>query len=232
MTDRAGSDGGFTPPEWIAPDDARELEVDLRALRRERAAAARQARLQAALGRRRWRCGTPGLVVLLALLGVLAVGGGLLVLAPVGMPTRSAARPLATAAAPPGSAGGLLPEVTLRVGSEDRPARTLRPAVLALPSLPCGCFAALGDVAAEAGQYGLPVVLVTAAENRELTALLRAARMTRAYSAVDAGSVLATAYGARGLTVLLVRSDGVVTAVEREVSGGGRLGTLLSDLDG
>jgi hypothetical protein len=230
VADPASGNGGALPPEWIAPDDARELDVDLRALRRERAAEIRRARREAVLSRQRRLYGAPLFVVALVLLGVVAVGAGVLVAAPVGLPTRSAARPLANPTGSPGTTDALLPAVTLRVGGQLRPARALRPAVLALVPVPCGCDTALQGMAEEAGQYALPVVLIIAAQNQEIAALLRAARATRVYSALDATSALAKAYAARGLTVLLVRADGVVTTVARQLTAGRHFGAALSDL--
>ena len=217
------------PPEWRAPDDARELDADLLALRREQLAA---------LGRGRvaepwpgWRpYGAQAVMVVLVLIGVVAVGIGLVVAAPVGLPINSGARPLATSAVSPGTVDALLPDVTVRIGQQDRPVRSLRPAVLALLTSPCGCGEVLHEVADEAGQYGVPLVLVSPAKNPEIPALLQAIRATRAYPAVDPSSVLARAYAARGLTVLLVRADGVVTTVERQLHSGQRFGAALSDL--
>ncbi|MCU1691712.1 MAG: hypothetical protein JWM64_803, partial [Frankiales bacterium] len=49
-------------------------------------------------------------------------------------------------------------------------------------------------------------------------------------SATDPGGALATAYGARGLTVLAVAADGVVLDVVRDVVAGQRLEARLSAL--
>jgi hypothetical protein len=226
----AGGDGGL-PAHWSAPADARELDADLAALRRERAAAHPSG--HGGPASRSWwrRFGSPGLAALLVLLGVAAVAGVLMVAAPVGLPTGSAARPLSSASGLPGTTGALLPAVTLQVGAQDRPARELRPAVLAVLPADCVCTAGLRDVAEEAGQYALPVVLITAAGNPEIPALLAAARATRAYPAVDPTAGLARTYLARGLTVLLVRADGIVTAIERQLRPGHRFGAALSELN-
>lgn len=232
MSDPAAANDGSVPPDWTAPDDPRELEPDLRAWRQERATAGRPPDPTSARPAGWRQFGTPGLVAALVIIGVAAVGGALVVGAPAGLPTGSAARPLATPSGTPGGPGGLLPEVTLRVGNTDRPARDLRPAVLALLPAPCQCAAALRELAAEAGQYALPMVLITRAGNSEVPSLLRAtARATRTYPALDAGAALAMDYAARGLTVLLVRADGVVTVVERQLLPGTRFGSALSDLD-
>lgn len=177
------------------------------------------------------RYGSPAFVVMLALLCVAAVAVGLMLAAPVGTPTDSGAHPLASPTATPGTVGGLLPEVTLQVGHNDRPSRALRPAVLAVLPTPCRCTPAVHDLAVEAGQYALPVVLITLAGNAEIPALLAAARATRAYPAVDPTAVLARVYATRGLTVLLVRADGVVTTVARQFRPGRLFGAAMSDLN-
>ena len=217
MTDpgHPGGDGSL-PPEWTAPDDARALEGDLRAWRREQAAAARRQRFAAAAGRRwRWR-GSSGLVIALV--------------APIGLPTTSEARPLASPTRSPGSIGGLLPSVTVRVGAKERAARELRPAVLAMLPQPCRCTLAVRELSAVVGQFALPLVLVTVAGNAEIGALLTAARGSRSYPAYDAAATLADAYAARGLTAVLVRADGVVTAVQRDLHPGQPIGGALSEL--
>lgn len=230
MSDPAAGSDGSLPPEWQAPEDARELAGDARALHSERAVVWRRTP-RGPLPARWWRAGTPGLVVGLILLGVAAVAVTLIVGSPVGLPTESAARPLATPTALPGSAAGLLPEVTVAVGDQERPARTLRPAVLALLPEPCECAAALRELAVEAGQYAVPLILITRGGNAEVPALLRAAaRSTRAYPALDARAALARAYAARGLTILLVRDDGVVTSVARQHGPGLPFGAALADL--
>jgi len=224
-----GGDGSL-PPEWTAPDDARALEGDLRAWRREQAAAARRQRFAAAAGRRwRWR-GSSGLVIALVLLGVTALGVGLVVVAPIGLPTTSEARPLASPTRSPGSIGGLLPSVTVRVGAKERAARELRPAVLAMLPQPCRCTLAVRELSAVVGQFALPLVLVTVAGNAEIGALLTAARGSRSYPAYDAAATLADAYAARGLTAVLVRADGVVTAVQRDLRPGQPIGGALGEL--
>lgn len=170
-------------------------------------------------------------MVAIVLLGVATAAVGLVVAAPIGLPTDSQARPLATPTATPGSVSGLLPEVTLQVGKRDRPARALRPAVLAVLPAPCQCGLALRDLAGEAGQYALPVVLITTADNPEIPDLLVAARAARTYPAVDSTAGLARAYAARGVTVLLVRADGVVTVVARQFGPGRRFGAAMGNLN-
>ena len=59
---------------------------------------------------------------------------------------------------------------------------------------------------------------------------ITAARGSRSYSAYDAAARLAGAYAARGLTAVLVRADGVVTAVQRDLHPGQPIGGALSEL--
>lgn len=234
VADPAGRGGDPSlPPEWTAPDDARELDLEVIAWRREQAAAARRHRLEVLLGRRgvRWRRSSPSVPVLLLLLGcVVGTAAALVLLLPVSVRTTPGARPLASTPAAPGRAGALLPSVSLEIGSTTRDARALRPAVLAIAPSPCRCSGALTALAAETQQYAVPLVLIVPTGDREIPQLLRTARGTRVFSAYDTVGRLASTYTARGLTALLLRSDGIVTDVVRELQPQHRFGAQLIDL--
>lgn len=169
-------------------------------------------------------------MILLLLACVVGTAAALVLLLPVSVRTTSAARPLANPTASPGSVGGLPPAVALTVGTARRDPVSLRPAVLVIVPSPCRCTASLATLAAESQQYAVPLVLVVPAGDPEVPALLQTARGTRAYSAYDRTGRLASTYAARGLTAVLLRSDGVVTAVVRGLVPEHQFGAQLIDL--
>src|SRR5450756_1344019 len=120
------------PPVAVdVPDDARELARDLQALQRERRSARRRTWVQRHLPGRRWhRCGIAPPLVVTALLFV-ALGTTLLAVLAYGRPARPTPRPLASQVpVAPGTEGGLLPAVPLRLvdgarGDDDGPSLQL-----------------------------------------------------------------------------------------------------------
>jgi hypothetical protein len=238
---------GGTPPDdgrfadlpridVVIPDDPRELELDRIDLLREEAALARireqeeRAAAQSSgaragrgerfarrlLGRRYERYGLSGLLVAAVLLVVSGVGGLLVVFGPraSGPPHVT---PLASPTTRPGHAGGLLPRATVAVNGRDTDVRKLRPAVLALPAAGCRCVSALREVSRRAwNEFHLRPYLVT--PGLEAQRLARAVNDGVSEPVVDGARSLSTVYGARGLTLLFVRDDGVVTQVVRDWS--------------
>lgn len=203
------------PPDWRVPNDARDLELDRLAWRRERAAQAR----------RRWlhrftpsggRGGPlrPGSIALL--LGAVLVLSAVTMLAPLVLQRSGGARSLARPPVPAGQVGGLLPAVSLPVDGRPTPARSLRPAVVALVPQPCPCGSLLDELSARAEQFGLPVVLVTRGPT-QLATLLAVVVHGRVVGAYDARGALATTYLPSGVTLLLVDSHGVVRHVDRQL---------------
>jgi len=215
------------------PDDARGLELDVRAWRREQAATARRARLGRLFLTRRWhRYGLSGPLVA-GVLSVVAVFGTLLALVvPSGSRERATRQPLdAAPPAPVGSVGGLVVDRQLRINGAGRPVRDLRPAVLALLPSPCRCGDLVDELSGQAAEFGLRLVLVASgAHDDELAALVAAARHGSALPAYDVEGRLAADYAARGPTVVLVRDDGRVTGVEREARPGRRRESALRRL--
>ncbi len=172
----------------------------------------------------------PRVVVAAALAVVALFAVGLVLLGPFSVRQTPGTTPLAAPTVPPGWPGGLLPAVALRIGDDRRQVRTLRPAVLAVVPSPCACTPALDRLASQSRQYAVPLVIVAPPGDGEVAALLRTAIRARAFSAYDEGGRLGLAYTPRGLTALLVRNDGVVTAVERNLAGMFELGTELIGL--
>lgn len=222
-----------TEPSEVVPDDPRELELDVRAWRRERAAAARRGRIDRLLRTRRWRrYGLSGPLVAGVLILVAVFGSFLALLVPGGGRDRAARRPLDRAApSPAGAIGGLLADRPLRVNGVERPARDLRPAVLALLPTPCRCEGLVAELSGQVAEFGLRLVLVASGDDSaELSRLVRAARRGPALPAYDRDGRLASEYAARGPTLVLVRDDGRVTGVERGARAGVRREPTLRQL--
>ncbi len=219
-----GRDGSDTGPIHV-PDDISALEPDIVALRRERAAAARRERLRRLARAPRWVRFGIAVPLIVGVLAVAAVSGAWLSVegnrvAPAG----TLAPPLASPGVAAGTVGGLLPEATLDVGGAAEYTAELRPAVIALVPASCtGCVASARDLLQQVSALQGQVLFVSAgsavsAAADRLGTLLPAATSEATYP----HGVLAAAYhpAVNQLTVLLVRSDGVVTAVLRGFGGG------------
>jgi hypothetical protein len=214
------------------PDDARELATEVAAYHREVRAARRRALVDRVLFLDRGRrYGLTGPLVAGALAIVIAVAALFFALRP-DRPAGSHQQPLATTGvAPVGAIGGLIPDVSLTAGSA-RSARSLRPAVLALVPLSCHCQPVVDNLAREAGQFGLTLYVVAPISvNAEVDAMTSAVHGGHAIPAFDAAGSLAKTYAAHGVTAVLLRNDGVVTGVDRDMTTARRLGTRLADLD-
>lgn len=213
------------------PDDASELAFEAEALRRERLARARHERWSRLLRLDRLQRGALSGPVVAAVLVVVALVGSLVVVLGPRPPGRLAPQPLA--AAPVGGEGGVLPDVTLAVGAGRLPARALRPAVLALLPDGCGCPVEAEQAVGQAASVRLPTYLIAVPESLDDVAELRATRRVRPEAvAFDRDASLARAYSADrdGLTLLLVRADGVVVEVVRGFREGQRLELELARL--
>jgi hypothetical protein len=213
------------------PDDARDLALEAQALRRELAARRRRQRWSRVFRTRRWeRFGLSGPLVT-AVLALVAVVGSLVVVLGPRPPVRLTAQPLADV--PVGGEGGLLTAVTLHVGTRPVEARALRPAVLALVPDGCSCAAEAESAIGQAASVQLPTYLVAAPDAADDVDAMRATRRVRPEQTLtDPDGALAAAYAAdpRGLTLLLVRSDGVVAGIVRGLSADRRLERDLVDV--
>jgi hypothetical protein len=212
------------PPVDVAiPDDARELDEDVRSYRREQGSRRLRPRLLRVLFTRRWNAyGLSGPLVV-AILLVVALVGTLAALLTPRDPPPLAAGPLSTGAtAAPGRPGALLPVGRVRIATTSVDLRQLRPAVFALVTPDCVCEKELEALVTRAMQYRLGVLLVQAAGDGDAAATneLRALAPTgvrngSAQIAEDTDRALQRAYAPREVTVVLVRTDGVVSAVHR-----------------
>jgi hypothetical protein len=201
---RGHGDEGRDDPRWAdlppvlvqIPDDARELDPDLRAYRRERRRTA---------GHRM----RPDRVF------VLGVGLVLLItMLAMSISPKRANAPELLPLADETTAGPLLPAINVDTGHGVRALRDLRPGVIALVPADCQCADRLSVLVSEAAQYRLPVHLLDTDPNATPALRLTADRL----GALEHPDVLSDpagavmhAWPAPALTLLLVAADGRVT---------------------
>ncbi len=243
--DHGQDDYGLPPVDIEIPDDARELDADVQAYHRELRA---QRRMR--IARHIWAPFTRDGLVMPLLAGCMALtllAGTLLTIftgsdgmalvpsqphatagpahhvspgaaQPAGAPqTHPTFRAVAT-----GQPGGPLPDTLVTVGGKPTELRALSPAVLALIPPGCLCGSRLRALAGRASAIGAPVYVVGLDG-------VRVARLTKrlglpGWRAVeDIGRGLADYYHPAGLTAVIVRGDGTVTAVLPAVTARGAI---------
>jgi hypothetical protein len=215
-------DYGLPRVDVVVPDDARELDADVAAWRREEREKRRRERMRRLL-RPFTRHGLA--LPVLALTMALALVSGVLItfFGPRPVP-QSPAAPLASPTAPVGEVGGSLPDARVVVNSSSRPAESLRPALLVILPPECGCERQLHELARQAAGQSLRFYLL--ADLRAGGRTVREAhqdlrpmvdRITETVTGVvdDPANALASAYRAQGLTAVTVRADGLVAQVFR-----------------
>lgn len=238
---RPGADDDLPPlRDVVIPDDARELEPDRRAWLREQrgepagASSRGWRRLLPGSTRRGW-AGSVGLLV--PVMAVAAALSLLLTLTSGPGEPRPPAAPLASPSVADGAVGGLLPDVLLASQTGPVSTRTLRPAVLMLLPATCTCQRTVSAVSAAAVSHRLQVWLLS--DGSELSAARQMANAARAAVGVgpDDIAVLSGAiaplqrdYQMSGVTLVLVRANGVVADVLRDVSGSTSIGPALAKL--
>jgi hypothetical protein len=222
-------DGGLPPVNIVIPDDARELDRDVLAYRREQRARRRRERFLRLL--RPFRGDDLGghstILPLIATCVALSMLAGAMLsvvtISPASAPTvsPSATAPgtgkSATVAKPPPSMAtpiparlAELPPGTFTVDGKTEQVRTLRSAALALVPPNCACDKALGRLAAAAGAARVGLYFVgEGGAIPQIPALTTRDGRGVAAAAADTGNVLRTAYRPAGLTVVLVYSDGI-----------------------
>lgn len=231
------------------PDDLRGLEDEIRAVQAELgifpgledSATSRRARLFRRL--RHWP--PPGGLGRSLLVGpivavTLLLIAGLVALLPATGPgaTRRIPAParLASPAQPPGTVGGLLPDVGLDSPMGAVPARGLRPAVLMLVPDNCNCPALVHDMVGQVAEYpGIGAALVGSGDpSVAQLAVAREGGNGRLPALVDRSGALARAYhgGPPGSapTVLIVAPDGVLIDPPLAFTPGTRLEAALLPL--
>ena len=210
-------DGGLPPVDIEIPDDARELDREVLAYRREQRARRRRARWDRILGPLR---GHGALLPLVAGCVALSMLAGTLLsvfsISPASAPVLSRSAPPAPASVPasqPASdAASRLPAGTVVVKGETIPVRSLRSVVLALVPAGCNCGQTLRQLTSQAARARVQVYFVgTPSAMPDVNALARTAGQGTAVAAKDAENVLGSAYHHAGLTIVLVRADASAT---------------------
>jgi hypothetical protein len=230
--DPGRDDSGLPPVDIEIPDDARELDRDVIAYRRERRALRRRARLQRALRPFRGHGAILPLIASCVALSMLA--GAMLsvfTISPASAPVKPPTTP-GSGVASSGSASTVsLPPGTVLVNGKATQLRKLTGAVLALVPSNCQCDTALKQLTAQASRAKVGVYFV--GTTSAMTDVNRLARTDGPGTAAveDAGKVLHTAYQPDGLTVILVRPD-TTTIVHRHLGPSVQLEAELSTLHG
>jgi len=229
-------DGRFDdlpPVNIVVPDDASELDPDVRAYYRERRLAQARSRLSKVFLTRRWRrFGLSGPILMAVLVLVGLVASMMAILGPHQIRGTQRSLPLAQQTSPPvGEIGGLLPPTELLVGGLPRNSRELRPGVLALIPPACQCVPLLDELFRQVKEYGYPMYLVgSEAMRAEVARTARDVGNGTAAPVVDPNGTLTATYAARGVTVLLVHADGILGALVPELTPGVRLEPQLAPL--
>jgi hypothetical protein len=228
--------GDDWPPLAVdIPDDASELDREVVAYRRELRAGRRRAAFERVFFVRRLRrYGLAGPIGVGVLVLVAAVGSLLALLVPSTGSTPPPL-PLAAPAAAVGTTGGLLPDIDLQTPGRDEAfsARSVRPAIVALVPRGCDCPEVIRNLAGQATEYRLRLLVVTAeaAEGAAVAEISAGHGMGLAVPAYDVEGALAEAYDLGTTpTAVLVHADGVVKRVVHGVDAATRLEIYLPDL--
>jgi hypothetical protein len=230
-------DDNPSPLNIVIPDDARELDRDVLAYRREMRAKRRRQRLLRLF--RPFRTpefgGHAAIIPLIAVcLAVSLVGGALLSVMTMGQasaPTLSSPQTAARSASPTEAAAPLakltpLPQGNVRLAGSTVPVRSLVSSAIALVPANCACGTALQRLA---GQTVAAHVKLYFAGSGAITQLDTLAARYGAVAASDYDSVLTAAYRPDGLTVLLVYKN-AAAAVVRNLPANFQLTPTLREL--
>jgi hypothetical protein len=215
-------DGNLPPVNIVVPDDARELDRDVLAYRREQRARRRRQRLTRVFGPlTRTEFGghaaiLPLIVTIVALSMLAGAMLSVITISPASAPTVPAPTQFTTPAAPPIA----LPAGTVRLDNKSVQVRSLVNSFLVLVPATCQCGAVLRSVAAAAVRTHLPVYFVASgAAMAELAGLTARNGDGAAKAVYDTSDLLSPVYRPVGVTVLLVHDDATAT-VRRNVSAG------------
>ena len=217
-------DYGLPRVDVVVPDDARELDRDLIAYRREERHLRRRARLRR-LVRPFTRYGLAAPIIATALLIAVVSGVLLTTLGPRPIPSSAPSGPASqavTPAASPGVPGGPLPAGTVTYGGTTHQIDQDLQGIVALIPQNCGCDDTIKALAARALPYDLKWFLVGAGspDQAQLNRLAADAG-AGAITAVDQQGVLSQTFHASGLTVLLVHTDHIVRQIMPELQVAG-----------
>ncbi|TDE35026.1 hypothetical protein [Actinomadura sp. 6K520] len=235
-------DYGLPRVDVVVPDDARELERDMLAYRREERRRRRRRRARR-LARPLTRFGVAIPIIAGALLVALLSGVLMTAFGPKPAPRPTIAQLAPRPSASPGEVGGLLPDgsVDLAVGERTpTPLRDLRPGVIGIVPPAYECESVVAELAGRAHENVLNFWLVAdprpagdkkAMPLKELKACAGTAHYGKPLVLEDRQGVLAGAYApaegaaGSGVTAVFVRPDGVVG----DVVQGPRAGPELTE---
>jgi hypothetical protein len=218
-------DYGLPKVDVVVPDDARELDRDVIAYRREQRQQRRRARWQR-LGRPFTRYGIAAPFIASAVLIALISGVLMTVISPRPNPRTMQVPPTGPQRLKPGDVGGGLPPGNVIFRRKRVPVSDLvnvAGVVLVVPR-DCRCDAAAQNVVRQAGSQRLQVWLVaddrTDKDVKDVSALTAGTAPGVALLAADPDRVLSTTYKATGLTAVLVRTDRIVRKILRSLQPG------------
>jgi hypothetical protein len=218
-------DYGLPKVDVVVPDDARELDRDVIAYRRELRQRRRHERWQR-LGRPFTRYGIAAPFIASAVLVALISGVLMTVISPRPNPRAIQAPPTGPQRSRPGDVGGGLPAGNVIFRHKRVPVTDLvnvAGVVLVVPR-DCHCDAAAQGVIRQAGDQRLQVWLVaddrTDGNDGDVSRLASVATPGGALVADDPDQVLSSAYGTTGLTAVLVRTDRIVRKILRGIQAG------------
>ena len=203
----------------VVPDDLSELHADIEAYHREVRHAARRRRVARITGTTAWqRFALPATVAI----GSFAVAGAVFAILTLGHPRQVIGPQAAALASAPtaatGQVGGLLPSLTVRSDTGPINIRDLRPALVALVPLHCNCATLINDLAGQAQEAKLELVVVApSTTDAEVAALPGQIHDGVVRPVFDLHGELAKTYSAVGVTALGLSPNGVVTFVRTDV---------------
>jgi hypothetical protein len=215
-------DYGLPEVDVVIPDDARELDRDVIAYRRELRQTRRRERWQR-LTRPFTRYGIAAPFIASAVLIALISGVLMTVVSPRPNSPVVQVPPTGPPRLHPGQIGGGLPPGTVVAGGKRIPITgffTVAGVIMIVPRA-CGCDTAVRSLTQQAGGQRLQVWLV--ADGRtgsDAEDVRRLAARGVAIPADDPDRVLSTTYRATGLTAVLIQPDKVVHDVIRGVRTG------------
>lgn len=218
-------DYGLPKVDVVVPDDARELDRDVIAYRRELRQERRRARWRR-LGRPFTRYGIAAPFIASAVLIALISGVLMTVISPRPNPRTVQVQPNGPQRLRPGDVGGGLPAGNVIVGHKRVPVTQLinvAGVVLVVPP-ECACDAAAQSVIRQAGDLRLQVWLVADGrrdgDDADVSRLAAGTTPGGTLVADDPDRVLSSTYKAIRLTAVFVRTDRIVRKILQGIQGG------------
>ena len=247
--DQEPDDYGLPRVDVVVPDDARELERDVLAYRREQRRQRRRRRIRR-LTRSLTRFGIAVPIIAVALLMALLSGILMTAFGPKPAPRPTVARLAPLPSASPGRIGGLLPAGSVDLVDGERtptPLRDLRPGVIAIVPPAYECESVIAELAGRTRENLMnfwlvadprPADDVQPTSLKELKACAGTAHYGKPLVLEDRKGLLASAYApapgspeaAGGITAVFVQPDGVVKDVVHAPKAGPELTEKLRAL--